>query len=120
MLLMNPRRATKFFKAKLDFTTGPVELRNMIDDEENINIIDVRHPEDFEKGHIPNAINSYRALDPTYGALYRDRVNIIYCYSEECHLAAEAAMDFAEHGFSVMELEGGFDAWQKHDLPIEG
>ena len=119
MLLTNPRRASKFFKAKLDFTTGPVELRNMIEDEENINIIDVRRPEDFEKGHIPGAINSYRALDPTYAILSRDRVNIVYCYSEECHLAAIAAKDFAERGFSVMELEGGFEAWQKQDMPTE-
>ena len=119
MLLSNPRRASKYFKAKLEFTTGPVELRNMLDDEENINIIDVRSPEDFEKGHIPSAVNSYRALDPTYSVLSRERVNIVYCYSEECHLAAAAAKDFAEHGFSVMELEGGFEAWQKHSLPIE-
>ena len=52
-------------------------------------------------------------------SLSRDSVNIVYCYSEVCHLAAQAAGVFAEHGYSVMELEGGFEAWQHYELPIE-
>jgi rhodanese-related sulfurtransferase len=119
MLLTNPRRAIRYFKARMEFTTGPVEVRNMMQDEENINIVDVRRPEDFDAGHIPSAVNSYRALDSGYGMLSRERVNIVYCYSEDCHLAAAAARDFAEHGFSVMELQGGFEAWKSCDLPIE-
>ena len=119
MLLTNPRRAIKFFKAKNEFTTGPHELSMMIEDEENINIVDVRRPEDFDQGHIPGAVNLFRAADRGYVKLSREKVNIIYCYSEQCHLAATAAQDFAEHGFSVMELEGGFETWKEHDLAIE-
>jgi rhodanese-related sulfurtransferase len=33
-------------------------------------------------------------------------------------MAAKACKFFAENGYPVMELEGGFDAWQKHSLPI--
>lgn len=119
MLLTNPRRAIKFFKAKMEFTTGPHELSMMIEDEENINIIDVRRPEDYDVGHIPGAVNLFRAAERNYTKLSRDKINIIYCYSEQCHLAASAAQDFAEHGFSVMELEGGFETWKEHDLAIE-
>jgi rhodanese-related sulfurtransferase len=36
-----------------------------------------------------------------------------------CHLAATAAVQFAEHGFSIMEMDGGFAAWQDNDLKVE-
>jgi rhodanese-related sulfurtransferase len=119
MTLANPKKASKFFTAKMEFTTGPVELDSLIKQGENINIVDVRNPEDYELGHVPCAINICRSITKSMAGLSKDKVNIIYCYSEECHLAAAAAKSFAEHGFSVMELEGGFDAWEKHNLPIE-
>jgi len=106
MVLSSPKKASKYFRAKMEFTTGPMELNNMIQLQERINIIDVRKPEDFRLGHIPSAINKYRHLDTSLTGLSKDRNNIIYSYSEDCHLAASAARDFAEHGYPVLELEG--------------
>ena len=37
---------------------------------------------------------------------------------EEATLIA-LAKEFAEHGFAVMELEGGFEQWQHYDMPVE-
>ena len=119
MILTSPKKAKKFFEAKINFTTGPVELKQMIDSNENINIVDVRLSEDFVKGHIPGAINLPKQKWSTHTGLKNDRVNIIYCYSEVCHLAAAAAKEFAERGFAVMELEGGFEEWQHYNMPIE-
>ena len=119
MNLVSSDKAVKYFKDKLEFTTGPVELSRMIENHENINIIDVRGSEDFTTGHIPGAINLPKGFWDSLRGLEKDKVNIVYCYSQVCHLAAAAAKQFAEAGFSVMELEGGFDAWQKHNLPIE-
>ncbi len=118
MTLVDTNKAVDFFWAKLEFTTGSVELEHMIEDGENIKIIDVRFPEDFAAGHIPGAVNLPKGKWDTLEGLSHDKVNIVYCYSQVCHLAAAAALEFAERGFSVMELEGGFDEWRKHDLPI--
>ncbi|MBW8002879.1 MAG: rhodanese-like domain-containing protein [Planctomycetes bacterium] len=118
MVLVSTRKAEKFFKAKTEFTTGPMELQHMMEDEENINIIDVRTADDFAKGHIPGAISLPRDEWLTCKGLTKDRNNVIYCYSEVCHLAAEAAKEFASEGFPVIELEGGFEEWQKYNLPI--
>jgi len=119
MILTSPKKAKKFFEAKLDFTTGPVELKHMIDNNENINIVDVRAFEDYAKGHIPGAVNLPKQRWSIHTGLKSDRINIIYCYSEVCHLAAAAAKEFAERDFAVMELEGGFDQWQRYNMPIE-
>ncbi len=119
MTLVSPRKAHKYFKAKMEFTTGPMELDQMIKDHENINLIDVRSFEDYTLEHIPGAINLPRGKWETCSGLSRETVNIIYCYSEDCHLSAEASLEFSSKGFSVMELEGGFDGWKVNNLPIE-
>ena len=118
MALSDTDKTVEFFQAKLEFTTGPVELEQLIETGEKINIVDVRYPDDFAKGHIPSAVNLPKDNWHTLKGLADNRVNIIYCYSGVCHLAAQAALYFAQHGFSVMELEGGFDEWKKHDLPV--
>jgi len=119
MTLVDTNKAVDFFRAKLEFTTGPVELQSLIEAEENIIIIDVRAAEDFATGHIPGAVNLPKDRWDTFDGLQHDKVNIVYCYSQVCHLAAEAALQFAEEGYCVMELEGGFDEWKRHELPIE-
>ena len=118
MLLTSPQKAKDYFDAKLEYTTGPIELNGMINRQENITIVDVRAPEDYAKGHIPGAINLPKDQWHNHYGLSRDRENIIYCYSHVCHLAAAAAREFAEHDYPVMELEGGFEEWCHYQLPI--
>src|SRR5690606_23607614 len=52
-----PREALKYFESKVAFTTGPVEVERALRDGERIILIDVRAAEDFEKGHVPGAVN---------------------------------------------------------------
>jgi len=115
----DPAKAKAFFQDKLDFTTGPVELDRMIREGANINLIDVRAAEDFANGHIPGAKNLPQDRWETLEGLQRDKVNVLYCYSLVCHLAAAAAVHFADQGYPVMELDGGFEVWKEHDLDIE-
>lgn len=111
-------RALDYFKAKMEFTTGPVELKNMLDSGEDINIIDVRHPGDYAMGHITGSINLDADKWDSFEGLSLEKTNIIYCYSGVCHMAASAALHFAGYGYPVMELDGGFDEWKKHEFPI--
>ena len=116
----DPERAREFFKAKMEFTTGPVELGHMLDNKnENINIVDVRAAEDYAKGHIPGAISLPKDNWSTFAGLNRDKLNILYCYTQTCHLAANAAVEFAAHGYHVMEMDGGYEAWLRNEMPVE-
>ena len=119
MTLVDTNKAVEYFKTKLEFTTGPIELERLIETDEDVNIVDVRYRQDYAKGHIPYSINLPKDNWDSFEGLTHNKTNIIYCYSGVCHLAALAALHFAEHGYPVMELDGGFDEWQKHDLPIE-
>ncbi|MEI7474555.1 MAG: rhodanese-like domain-containing protein [bacterium] len=114
-LRMNTDKAKRFFEKKLAFTAGPVELKQMIEDGEDIVIVDVRKKEDYENGHIKQAISiPKKELLDNLNKLSRDKVTVVYCYTMECHLAARAAFILASEGYPVMELEGGIEAWRDH------
>ncbi|HKE61459.1 MAG TPA: hypothetical protein VKB33_03255, partial [Nitrospira sp.] len=48
----------------------------------------------------------------------KDRVNVLYCYSLVCHLAAIAAIRFAGQGYPVMELDGGWRWWMEDGFDV--
>jgi len=116
----DPARARAYFEDKLAFTTGPVELERWIKSgENNLVVVDVREAEDYAKGHIPGAINLPKEKWENPQGLSKDKTNVVYCYTQQCHLAANACARFASSGYPVMELEGGFEIWKEHDLDIE-
>jgi rhodanese-related sulfurtransferase len=115
----DPEKARQFFADKMAFTTGPIEVANNLKQGTDLVVIDVREEEDYRKGHVPGAINLPYDRWPTFDGLRKDALNVIYCYSPVCHLAAMAAVEFASKGYPVMELEGGFEAWKEKDLEIE-
>lgn len=114
----DPKKAQKYFEDKLAFTMGPVELEHELENDD-VNIVDVRAAEDYRQGHVPGARSLPQDRWQTLEGLEKDKTNILYCYSIVCHLAAKAAIEFAQRGYSVVELEGGFASWKEHELPIE-
>lgn len=118
-IMPDPARARAYFDNKLSFSTGPVELERMLKEHADIHVIDVRAEEDYRKGHVPGATNLPSDRWDSLEGLSKDTTNILYCYSQQCHLAAAAAREFAGKGYPVMEMEGGFQAWKDHDLEVE-
>ena len=114
------RDAERYFREKLEFSAGPTDLDRMVKEHIDVNIIDVRSPEDYAKSHIPHAINLPREQWPTLAGLDTSKENVVYCYNQQCHLATDACLTFAKEGFRVRELEGGFRAWQEAGLEFEG
>ena len=116
----DPAKAKQYFEDKLAFTTGPVELDRWIKaNENNLIVVDVRMAEDFEKGHIPGAINLPKDQWNSLKGLSKDKTNVVYCYTQQCHLAANACVQFASRGYPVMELDGGFETWKENELETE-
>src|SRR5437870_12991974 len=82
----DPARAKAYFEEKLAFTTGPVELNRWIKTrEDNLVIVDVREAEDYEKGHIPGAINVPKDQWDGARGLSKEKTNVVYCYTPERH-----------------------------------
>jgi len=114
------QRAKEFFEDKLAFTLGPVELKELMENERNsIEIIDVRKKEHYESGHLPSAMSiPGKEIEMQLNNLSKDKINIVYCYSQQCHLGAKIALILVEKGYPVMELEGGFNEWKNKDFDV--
>lgn len=105
-------RARKHFEAKVAFTTGTHEVLGMIDQgRDDVVIVDVRLPRDYRAGRIPGAINLPKGRWQNAQGLSKDKLHILYCYTQTCHMAAEAAVELLRQGYRVQEMEGGYATW---------
>ena len=112
------QQAQQYFRQKVAFTTGPHELQGLIDNKADIVIVDVRYPGDFRKGHIPGAVSLPKNRWSAPRGLSKEKLNVLYCYNQQCHLAAEAAVELLAQGYPVVEMEGGFAQWEANGSPV--
>ena len=85
--------------------------------------IDSRDPEDYESGHIKNAINIpydyYEDYEDVINGLDDDSIYIIYCSGGECSLS----IDLADYLYNeklfdkLLIFEGGWPEWQDAGYP---
>ena len=84
-------------------------------------VLDVRTPEEFAKGHVPDAVN-LNFFDPQFktkaGQLDKSKTYLVHCARGV--RSRQAAGQMEKMGFtSVFDLAGGFDRWQKEGKPVE-
>lgn len=115
LLTFDSGKAKEFFLNKISFMTNAKELHEKIKNNlEDINIIDVRHYDDYIDGHIPFAIHiPQEKLDEHIVMLHKDRINVVYSYCPYCKMAACTAYEIAQKGYPVMVLAGGYKIWCK-------
>lgn len=112
--------AQAFFAARTAFSTGVHELEVLMQhDPSNVVIVDVRMPRDFALGHVPGAINLPKGKWQSPRGLRKNATHYVYCYDQTCHLASEAALEFARQGYRVVEVEGGWERWQSKGFRSE-
>ncbi len=113
-------RAKKFFEDIISFTIGPYSLDEMIAGRiDNINIVDVREYDNYIKGHIPYAVHiPYKEIKEHVNMLDKDKITIVYTYSDSCPRAYNSALAFIEQHYPAVVLRGGFKAWKKFDFDI--
>lgn len=94
-----------------DFTNVNVEQAAMAKD---VVYLDVRTPEEIEKGMIPNAINiDFRSssFDSEINKLDKDKTYVVYCRSGG--RSARASKNMVGMGFkSVINMEGGYEEYK--------
>lgn len=112
-------RAAKFFEEKISFTISPYELLQKVK-EQDINIVDVRDRESYKELHIKRAISvPISELTESLDKFSKDKINVLYCYNDQCKDSAIVALTLARLGYPVMELDGGFKNWSRFAYPVE-
>ena len=105
---------------KMFITILPEEVNQILQKKDSNSIIfDVRETKDFNKGHVPGAINLPKGNWGKISGLKYEMKTIIYSYSRMGSMAAKAIQEFVKSGFPAMEMQGGFEAWKENRLPVE-
>lgn len=80
-------------------------------------VLDVRELDEFEAGHVAQAVNVPLAEVPDHlDELPRDRVIVCLCRSGSRSGRAAAYLD--ETGFETLNVEGGMIAWDMEGQPL--
>lgn len=92
---------------------GVNEFLNFIA-EPNVQLLDVRTPEEFSEGHIAGArlldVNDSTFVEQAVAILDKERPVAVYCRSGR--RSARAANQLTAQGFKVTNLDGGVLAWE--------
>lgn len=99
---------------------NPEKFSEMIAAEEG-QVIDVRTPEEFNAGHIKNAVN-INIHDENFESRIEslDKSKAVYVYCKSGGRSADATDVFKEKGFkNIIELDGGITAWKEQGKPVE-
>lgn len=87
--------------------------------EGSVALLDVRPHEEYQAGHLPDAINiPLDELETMLDALPRDREIIAYCRGPYCVLSHEAVERLRKLGFRVRRFDEGFPEWKAAGLPV--
>lgn len=82
-------------------------------------LLDVRPEEEYEAGHLPEAINiPLEQLEDMLGKLPQDREIVAYCRGPYCVLSHEAVQRLRQLGYRVRRFEEGYPEWKAAGLPV--
>ena len=84
-------------------------------------VLDVRTPDEFNKGHVPGAVN-INLNDPTFdkktSQLDKSKTYLVHCARGV--RSARASSKLSAMGFEhLYDFAGGFDGWKKAGKPVE-
>ena len=97
------------------------EAREMISDDTNVVVLDVRREEEYksETGHLANAILiPVQEIEERIGELEPLKEKVIIAYCRTGRRSEKAAGLLGDHGFKVYTMEGGIVRWNELRLPV--
>ena len=113
--------AIAHFSAKLAFETDVSDVHIAIEKKHAVTVVDTRTLESWTAGHIPGAVHlpTGKIRHRAEGLIPRDKPVIVYCWGPGCNGATKAALAFAELGYDVKEMIGGFEYWAREGFTYE-
>ncbi len=86
------------------------ELKALIDNKENISLVDVRTPEEYESGHIPGSVSIPLNTIQNQTSLPNKGRVVLYCASGV--RSVKARNIFSSRGIpDAVDLKGGIKSW---------
>ncbi|MEQ3654902.1 MAG: rhodanese-like domain-containing protein [Dokdonia sp.] len=98
-----------------------VEEMSNLSDMDNVQLIDVRTPQEYQSGHIKGAKNIVYMSDNWSDEVAKlDKDNPVYVYCAKGGRSARCAALLAEAGFKkIYDLKGGITQWKHQGKAVE-
>ena len=97
-----------------DFRSVDAETFAHVIEDTTVIRLDVRTANEYAQGHIPNAllidVTQADFMQKAEQLLPKDKTIALYCRSGR--RSKNAAMQLAQHGYQVVELNTGFNSWK--------
>ena len=101
---------------------GPDEFENKLSGSQQVQLIDVRTPSEYQDGHLKNSKNvDYKSpnFKEEIKGLDKSKPVLVYCLSGG--RSALASKVLVENGFTqVYEMKGGYLKWSSSEKKVEG
>jgi hydroxyacylglutathione hydrolase len=99
---------------------GQMSVHELNERKSSLQIVDVRSPGEWKKGHVPGAQHIFvPKLAKRMAELDRNKPTAVYCGSG--YRASIAASILKPRGFTdLWNVPGSWEAWKKAQLPVEG
>lgn len=99
----------------------PEEVERMSNVASSLLVVDVREKDDYEAGHLPDAVSIPRgALEMNIDDHTTDEERPIVLYCGGGSRSSLSALTLQQMGYrNVMSLTGGFRAWKEAGRPVE-
>lgn len=113
--------AVSYFRNRLAFETDPSDVYAAQKSREQFVLVDVRGDDASSQGRISGAIHiPYRQIaERAPRELDLHTPVVVYCWSPGCNAGQKGALAFAELGFAVKEMIGGYEYWVREGQPFE-
>lgn len=103
------------------YTDMDVESFSTFLSDDDVQLVDVRTPEEYASGHIAGAKNidvyDRDFMDTASKSLDKSKPVAVYCRSGK--RSSEAARKLSEKGYNVTNLNGGIMAWIRDEQPVD-
>ncbi len=97
------------------------DLHNLIEKENELQILDVRRPPEYESGHVPHAVHApLSSLQPNIPDLAFDALKPTAVICAGGYRSSAATSILRQHGFKkLLNVTGGTGAWIDAGYPVE-
>lgn len=94
------------------------QMKEVLEENPDVLLLDVRTPEEFEQGHLPGAKNiDFQSKDFIEQVERLPKDQPVYLYCRSGNRSAKATSLISEMGFShYYDMQGGFLKWEKEQL----
>ena len=113
--------ALAYFSARLAHETDPSDVYAAQRAGDAFVLVDVRGDAAWTQGRITGAIHMPYAEIPDRALREIDPETpvVVYCWSPGCNAGQKGALAFAQLGYRVREMIGGYEYWVREGQPYE-